>query len=81
MRPVLVIKKFNNHLALVIPNSHQLKDNLFYVQITYKNQTYSALISHIHTIDVKRFRNKIAKLDSVDFANVINGILRILPKN
>ena len=33
MRPVLVIKKFNSHLALVVPTSRQLKDNPFYIQI------------------------------------------------
>lgn len=81
MRPVLVIKKFNNHLALVVPTSRQLKNNQFYIQIGYKNQLYSALISHLRTIDVKRFRKKIAKFDDMDFENVVNGLQRILPKN
>ena len=66
-RPILVIKKFNNHLALVIPTSRQLKENPFYTQITYKKQTYSALISHIRTIDVKRLDKKITQISQNDF--------------
>lgn len=77
-RPVLILKKFNNHLALIAPTSRQLKDNPFYIEITYKNQKYSVLTSHIHTIDVKRLQNKISKLDKTDFENVKSQIISYL---
>ena len=67
MRPVIIIRKYNKNLALVIPTSTKLKDNIFYHKINYKNTDYSALISHTKTIDVKRLEKKITSLPMNDF--------------
>lgn len=78
MRPVIVIRKFNNHICLVIPTSSKLKDNQFYFPIKYKGETYSALLSHIRTIDTKRLKNKIARLDSTDFEELRKNLLEVV---
>jgi mRNA-degrading endonuclease toxin of MazEF toxin-antitoxin module len=80
MRPVIIIRKFNKNICLVIPTSSVLKDNQFYYQIEYKNQRYSALLSHIRTIDTKRLKNKITRLDSTDFENLKRNLLQIVFK-
>jgi len=75
MRPVIIIRKFNKNICLVVPTSTALKDNQFYYQIEYKNQKYSALLSQIRTIDTKRLKSKIARLDSTDFENLKINLL------
>ena len=77
-RPIVVIKKFNKNLALVVPTSKQLKDNPFYIKINYKNSTYSALISHLRSINSKRLQNKIAQLTSADFEAVKTAIRNLI---
>jgi mRNA interferase MazF len=78
MRPVIIIRKFNKNICLVVPTSSVLKTNQFYHEIEYKNQKYSALISQIRTIDVKRLKGKIARLDSTEFENLKTSILEIV---
>ena len=55
LRPVIVIRKFNKNICLVVPLSTKLKDNKYYYQIEFATITQSALISQIRTIDTKRF--------------------------
>lgn len=80
MRPVIVIRKFNNNLALVVPTSSILKDKKYYTPIRYNGQTYSALISHLHTLDTKRLRKKIATLNQEEFTNLYENIIEIVFK-
>ena len=61
MRPVVVLKKFNQNICLVAPTSTKLKDNKYYFEIEYNNQKYSVLLSQVRTMDTKRFRKRIAR--------------------
>lgn len=82
MRPVIIIRKFNSHLILAVPTSTQLKNNQWYVPFMYHNTTYSALISHIKTIDTKRLNKKIATLSSSEFKTLKETLQqRIFKKN
>lgn len=74
MRPVVVLKKFNRNICLVAPTSRQIKDNKYYFQLEYNNQAVSVLISHLRTVDTKRFKNKIARLSPQDFEKLTNYV-------
>ncbi|MEI6728770.1 MAG: type II toxin-antitoxin system PemK/MazF family toxin [bacterium] len=78
MRPVVVIRKFNRNICLVVPTSSILKDNKFYYEIEYKNQKYSALLSHLRTIDVKRLRRRITRLDSKEFERLVSALKELV---
>lgn len=80
MRPVIVVRKYNQNIALVLPTSTKIKDNQYYYKINYKNTGYSVLLSQSRTIDTKRLKNKIADLPTNDFKKLqtafVENILR-----
>ena len=80
-RPVVVLKKFNKFLALVVPSSTKLKDNPFYILFRYNNSSFSAMISQIRVIYSKRLVSKITTLDKDEFLNISKAIIDYLPKN
>jgi mRNA interferase MazF len=69
-RPVIILKKFNKNLAIVVPTSTKLKDNIYYIDIFYSSRQYSALISQIRALDSKRLQNKIGELNQKDFIKI-----------
>lgn len=75
MRPVVIMRKFNNNLALVVPTSTVLKENKFYTSFEYGGGTYSALISHLRTLDTKRLNKKIATLSEDEYTKIHNSIV------
>ena len=58
VRPALVLKKFNRELFLGVPLSTKLKDNKYYVPISIKQETVSAMTSQIRVFSSKRIWNK-----------------------
>lgn len=78
MRPVIVIKKFNRNICLVVPTSSKLKDNRYYFPIHYKDGDYSALVSQIKVIDSKRFRKRITQLSNNDLTEIKDYLKQVL---
>jgi mRNA interferase MazF len=78
IRPVLVLKKFNNELFLGIPMSTKIKDNRYYVKVTVKNQTVSILISQIRVFSAKRMQDKLAEIDTGDFERAKKEVVKML---
>lgn len=81
VRPVLVVKKFNNEIFLGIPLSTKLKNNKYYIQISIRNKIVSAMISQLRVFSTKRIWNKLVELDKGDYIKVVEEIknLFILP--
>lgn len=81
VRPVLVLKKFNRELFLGVPLSTKLKDNIYYVPISIKQETVSAMTSQIRVFSSKRIWNKLAELDEKDFNKVVEEVSKffVLP--
>jgi mRNA-degrading endonuclease toxin of MazEF toxin-antitoxin module len=75
MRPVVILKKFNQNICLVAPTSRKLKDNKYYFEIEYNSQKYSVLISQIRTIDAKRLRKRIARLSKHELKEIRKSIV------
>ena len=78
IRPVLIIRKFNRELFLGIPMSTKVKDNPYYIQVTVKNETVSALISQIRAFSAKRMQDKLAEIDNKDFGKVRNEVVKMI---
>lgn len=75
-RPVLVIKKFNNHMFWVVPLSTKQKDIDFYFNYTDpNNQKVSALLAQIRLFSIKRFNRKMYDMSDSIFTEV-QGWLR-----
>ena len=81
IRPVVVLRKFNNRLFMAVPlttNSH--KNNQFYFQFKIKknNKINNAILSQIRLIDKNRIINKIGIISKDDFQSMKNKISRLL---
>ena len=74
VRPVLVLKKFNREIFIGVPLTTKIKENIYYVPITVKQRTVSAMISQIRVFSTKRFWNKLAELDTNDYSRVLEEI-------
>jgi len=59
-RPILIVKKFNNHMFWVIPLSTKQKDFDFYFNYTDpNNQKVSAILAQMKLLSVKRLKRKL----------------------
>ena len=59
-RPVLIIKKFNNHMFWVVPLSTKQKDLDFYFNYTdLNNQKVSVILAQMKLVSVKRLKRDI----------------------
>ncbi len=77
-RPILIIKKFNQHLVLVIPLSSRLKDNIYYYRFIFENIPRTAIISQIRIISSKRLIRRMGRLNSDSFKLIIGEIKNFL---
>jgi len=70
-RPVLILKKINRYLALVVPLSTKIKDHPYYFEYTYEGTRYSALVLQIRVISSKRFLRRIGRVDTGIFQGIV----------
>jgi mRNA interferase MazF len=62
-RPILIVKKFNNHMFWVIPLSTKQKDFDFYFNYTDPNdQKVSAILAQMKLLSVKRLKRKLYEI-------------------
>ncbi len=73
-RPILIIKKYNKDLALAVPLSSKLKNNLYYYSFIFEDKKISALISQIRIISSKRLVNRVGRLNRSIYKSVIEKI-------
>lgn len=64
-RPILIIKKFNNHMFWVVPLSTKQKGFDFYFNYTDpNNQKVSAILAQVKLMSVKRLKRKLYEISS-----------------
>jgi mRNA interferase MazF len=66
-RPVLVIKKFNNRIAWVLPMSSKIKEGPYYHTLKYGDTVSCIILSQLRLLSIKRFRRHITKVPSNQF--------------
>jgi mRNA interferase MazF len=83
LRPVIVIRKFNKDMALVMPTTTQDKASKYYFRVLgADNKAYNACLSQIRVISSKRLLRKIDPIKDGDYrillgviCQMINGLL------
>ncbi len=79
-RPVVVLRKFNDHICWIVLLTKTRKDSSYYVQFDFiGNETSSAIISQVRTIDAKRLIRKIGFVSVEDFKNIKEKLKALLP--
>ena len=78
-RPMLIIKKFNNHMFWAIPLSTKQKDFDFYFNYTDPNgQKVSAILAQMKLVSVKRLKRDIYILPNKLFEQIIQKLKSFL---
>lgn len=63
-RPILVIKKFNNHMFWVVSLSTKQKSFDFYFNFTDpSNEAVAVILAQLKLMSIKRFKRKLYELD------------------
>lgn len=75
-RPVVVIKKYNPHVLLVVPLSTTNKRGAYYFPIgKIEDKNAVAILSQIRLIDSKRLVNRVETLDRGIFTKLLEKIV------
>ncbi len=80
VRPVLIVRKFNNTIFLGMPLSTKRKpNNKFYIEITqHQNEIVAAVISQIRLFDARRLKRKMYRLEELHYEKVRNALKEML---
>ena len=82
LRPVLIVRKFNNEVFWGIPltKSNKAKDDRYYYSFSFVENVISlAILSQIRLIDAKRLARQIGTMEENDFENVKKKLKELLP--
>ena len=63
-RPVLVLKKFNRSIVLVVPLTTKIKQNRYYFPFIYDDMGFAVILSQLRLVSTKRFTRRLRKIDS-----------------
>jgi mRNA interferase MazF len=77
-RPVLVVRKFNEKIAWVVPMTTAVKNNPFHHVIFHDDVYFSLMLSQMRLLSVKRFRRYVRKISGYQFALVRAKIILLL---
>ena len=70
-RPILILKKFNKHLILIVPLTSRVKENnKYYFKFNLNNRVSSVIISQIRIISSKRLIRRIDNLSNGSFYKI-----------
>ena len=79
LRPVLVYKKFNNHIFLGIPLTSKAKENKFHYKFEYKkNKKSYAILSQLKLFDIKRAKYYDGKISKKFFFELQEKLLKLI---
>lgn len=80
LRPVVIIRKFNNEIFWGIPLTRRIKESRFYFQFTFEDEKESsAILSQVRLIDARRLSHKMGEVTLVDFEEMKKRLKALLP--
>lgn len=71
-RPVLILRKFNREVSLVVPLTSSVKENLFHYKL--KTSGSSVILSQVRLISAKRLFRKIEIINEKEFNEIVTKI-------
>ena len=77
-RPVLVLKKFNREVVLIVPLSSKVKKGKYYINFTHKDIQFCALISQIRLISTKRLLRRMYTMSEREYGEIRNAVRSML---
>jgi mRNA interferase MazF len=78
LRPVIVLKKFNNEVLWCIPLTKNQKKGKYYFSFSLGEEVSTAILSQIRLIDSKRLQYKIGDMTMRDFVEVKEKLKQLL---
>jgi len=85
MRPVLVLRKFNNEVVWVLPLTRTDKIGKYYFRISLITDESNAgdrpsvvILSQIRLVDAKRLQYKIGTIEENEFAKIKEALVALL---
>jgi len=78
LRPVIVIKKFNNEVNWCIPLTKNNKKGKYHFSFHLKDKISTAILSQIRLIDSERLQYKIGDMEQGDFDKVKEKLRQLL---
>jgi mRNA interferase MazF len=78
LRPLLVLKKFNNEICWTIPLTTSNKIGKYYFSFLLNKETSTAILSQIRLVDAKRFKYKMGTLEEKVFLQLKLKIRQLL---
>lgn len=77
-RPVLILRKYNNHLFFGVPLTTKIKENPYYHKIIFKGLLQCAMMSQERTFESKRITDKLGKITTEEFEKLREYFRRII---
>ena len=77
-RPVLVLRKFNQHVLWILPMTSKIKNGKYYYPFEYHGIKYSIILTQLRLISSKRLLRKIRKFPKDEFEIVTKKIKELL---
>ena len=78
LRPVIILRKFNNEICLVVPLTRTLKEGIHYFIFAFKDQKSSAILSQIRLVDSKRLKYKSGDINQADYKQLKQKLKQLL---
>ncbi|MFA6076622.1 MAG: type II toxin-antitoxin system PemK/MazF family toxin [Candidatus Paceibacterota bacterium] len=79
LRPIIVVKKFNNEVCWGIPTTKKNKKGKYYFSFEYKEgESTTVILSQLRLIDSKRLDYKIGSMKESDFTEMKKRLMSFL---
>lgn len=78
LRPIVIIKKFNNEVLWCVPLTKNSKRGKYYFSFKIGQDTSTAILSQIRLVDGKRLQYKVGDLRAKDFEEIKRKIRQFL---
>ncbi len=78
LRPILVVKKFNQELCWGLPLTRSQKQGQYYFSFTLNRQISTAILSQLRLIDGKRLQYRIGDVVADDFGTIRKRLAQLL---
>ncbi len=76
-RPVLILKKYDRFSFLAVPLTTQTKEGTWYFTFIHNHKKQTAVLSQTRTINYKRLKELVGKVDSNDYQNIKKAFIAL----
>lgn len=74
-RPVLILKKYDRFSFLAVPLTTKTKEGTWYSTFTHNSKEQTAVLSQVRTVNYKRLKELVGKVDSNDYQKIKTAFL------